>query len=487
MALASTTVFESRPGAGSATNGGGFVPGSSGTDWSQQNAAQYALTNGSATTGNATVNTVSTVADMVGNIVYVAGGTGSIVGGWYQILSQITGVSITLDRSTGLVTGTGVTLNVGGALDSAVTAEPLLTAGMTLWIKAGTTTLATPIVLANSGDATSGPIMWNGYHTARGDHDGTQPLITSSTNSCDLLRGNPGGSPSMFRQWDNINWSSTAGTPGSGITAGTNANGSNWSISNCKISGCKVGINCENATYAAIINLNVINCEITGCTVDAVSTSAVTLIDGCYLHGNSGYGVRCPSLAVNTTGGSVVEVENSVIYNNSLGGIYVLVGASVSGTAAIWLDLSHSAIVGNTNDGVQNAVANTRFAMLAIENCILYGNSGYGVNVTNAAALVILNRNNAYGANTSGPRNNLAAGTNDVTLTADPFTARTGNDFSLNLTVGGGAACKAAGFPGSIPGLVTAGFADVGALQSKAGAGGGQILQSSIIQGICAL
>src|SRR5579863_5594377 len=112
-ALPSTTVWEVRPTVGSNTNGGGFVTGSSGTDWSQFNAAQYALTNG-VTNGTTTVATTSASADMVGNIAYIAGGTGSITAAWYQIVSQTTGVSIVVDRSTGLTAGSGVTINIGG-------------------------------------------------------------------------------------------------------------------------------------------------------------------------------------------------------------------------------------------------------------------------------------------------------------------------------------------------------------------------------------
>jgi hypothetical protein len=53
---------------------------------------------------------------------------------------------------------------------------------------------------------------------------------------------------------------------------------------------------------------------------------------------------------------------------------------------------------------------------------------------------------NAYRNNTSGPRQYLTAGANDVTLTADPYTNEAGNDFSLNATAGGGAACTDTGF-----------------------------------------
>ncbi|HEY2253340.1 MAG TPA: right-handed parallel beta-helix repeat-containing protein [Planctomycetaceae bacterium] len=461
MSLSSTAFFEVRPGAGSATNGGGFVPGSSGTDWSQQNAAQYALTNGVATTGNATINTASASADMVGNIVYVAGGTGAITGAWYQILSQVTGTSITLDRSTGLVTGTGVTLNIGGALDLCATAEPLLTAGMTLWIKAtGTQTLTNPINLTAGGDATSGPITWQGYHTTRGDHDGTRPLITTATNSKDLIRSTA-GAPINYRVWDNLNFSSTAGTPGNGITGGSGGGGINFStISHCKISGCNAGIDGDNSAYFAFGNLNIVNVEVTGCA-DAIVNTSTLKVSGCCIHGNSGYGIKLPSLA-----STVLEciVRDTVIYANA-NGIYSLAAVAIANNQGALLDIDHCAIVGNTNDGIQNAAANGRLSVLSLQNSILYGNGGFGVNITNAAAMIVVNRNNAYGSNASGNRNNLAAGAGDVTLSADPFTAKSSNDFSLNSTAGGGAACKGAGFPGSIPGLVTAGSADIGALQ----------------------
>ena len=44
MALSASTVWEVRPATGSDNNGGGFVTGASGTDYSQQGTAQYALT-----------------------------------------------------------------------------------------------------------------------------------------------------------------------------------------------------------------------------------------------------------------------------------------------------------------------------------------------------------------------------------------------------------------------------------------------------------
>lgn len=456
MAIASTTVFEVRPGAGSATNGGGFVPGSSGTDWSQQNAAQYSVTDGVAN-GTTTVTSATAAfgTDVVGNIVFIGGA-------WYQIVSRTNGTTIVVDRA--ITAATGLTLKIGGALDLCATAEPLLTAGMTLWIKVGTQTLTNPIVLSNSGDSTNGPISWKGYDQVRGDHTANRPLITTSTNNKDLLQGALAGT--NFRAWDNINWSSTAGTPAGGITAGTNANASFWFVSNCKISGCKYGIAGDLNTYGALLYAAFVNVEITGCTNHGVFASGNLEFSGCYIHGNTGKGIDVPAQPF-ASGSELISVENSVIYSNA-GGIYVEAAAGQSNIRGAVVRLRHSAIVSNTADGINNAIANGNLSIVSLENAIIYGNGGWGVNLTNPSGIVSVNRNNAYGSNTSGDRNNLAAGTSDVSLSADPFTAKGSHNFSLNSTAGGGAACKAVGFPGSIAGLVTTGFADIGALQSAA-------------------
>jgi len=83
MALASATVWEVRT-AGNDTNGGGFVTGASGSDWSQQDAARTgadvtdisvtdAVAAGTTTITSATANFDTTI---VGNIVYFEGGRG---------------------------------------------------------------------------------------------------------------------------------------------------------------------------------------------------------------------------------------------------------------------------------------------------------------------------------------------------------------------------------------------------------------------------
>ena len=78
--------------------------------------------------------------------------------------------------------------------------------------------------------------------------------------------------------------------------------------------------------------------------------------------------------------------------------------------------------------------------------------------------------NNAFRNNTTANWHNYTASVGDIALSGTPFTSA-GTDFSLNATAGAGAACRAAGIPGTLPGAGTV-YADVGALQHSAGGGG---------------
>ncbi len=455
MPLSSTTVFEIRPGAGSATNGGGFVPGSSGTDWSQQNGPQYSVTDAVANgTTTVTSATASFGVDVVGNIAYINGA-------WYQIVSRTNATTIVVDRTIG--TATGLTLKIGGALDLCATAEPLLTAGMTLWIKAGTQTLTTKLTLTNNGDATNGPIAWKGYHTTRGDHDGTQPLITTATNNVDLLMLATAGGGSVgisFRTFDNLAFSSTAGTPGNGITGTTNSGSSaDIVISRCTISGCKIGICGDGLTYVPIAGI-VAMCEIKSCTSHAIQNSGNLTLLGSYIHDCTGWG-----FTTYYDQNMIINVVRTVVYNCAAGGIRIN-NNNATATSGTFLIIRACDIVSNGGNGISHETANGHLAMLALDSNIVWGqSSAIGVYVANADAEITFNGWNAYGNNQTD-RSNLPTGISDASLSADPFNGRTSNDFSLNSTAGAGAACKGAGFPGSIPGLGTAGAADIGTIQS---------------------
>ena len=91
MALSASTILEVRS-TGSDTNSFGFVTGASGTDWSQQDAAQYSVTDG-VTAGTTTITSASANfgTDVVGNLIYVQGGTAPVTAGWDQITVRTNG------------------------------------------------------------------------------------------------------------------------------------------------------------------------------------------------------------------------------------------------------------------------------------------------------------------------------------------------------------------------------------------------------------
>ena len=113
-----------------------------------------------------------------------------------------------------------------------------------------------------------------------------------------------------------------------------------------------------------------------------------------------------------------------------------------------------------------------------VQNCIAYNNGAYGIAV--AAGSAALNDRiargmwdyNFVGANVSSNYQNQSAGANDVALSADPFTDAANDDFSLNNTAGGGAACRAAAFPGAFRGSATTAYKDGGAVQHQDAGGG---------------
>ncbi len=106
-------------------------------------------------------------------------------------------------------------------------------------------------------------------------------------------------------------------------------------------------------------------------------------------------------------------------------------------------------------------------ATAQIDNCIFEGNVTAGANLSSAATVL---------RNCASFNNTKLAGTymidsGAIALSASPFTNAGSGDFSLNTTSGGGAACRAAGIPGTLGS--STGHADVGAIQHADPAGGG--------------
>jgi hypothetical protein len=451
VAIAATTVWEVRSG-GSDQNGGGYSSG--GTDWSQQDAAQYsvtdAVTNGTTTITSATANFGT---DVVGNVLYIQGGTGSITAGWYQITSWTNATTIVVDRSTGLTTGTGATLKIGGALASPGMAcgasggasGATAAAGNDIWIKSGTYTITSTsnnvsggrFTVPSNSSGNTGQIR--GYQTTRGDL-GTKPIIKA----------------------DGV------------ITTFTICTGAVW----CVIDNIEFDGNSRSGSTGVALGANearCLRCTFKNFTTAGITGTGTSLAEACYATTNSGpafaiparYCVAYANTATPFTGaGSGVGVSFCISWGNT--------GASTDGFTLAGSNacrLSHCVAYGNGRDGFRFPGTLNDWAT----NCVAYGNTGSGFNTTSAQSLGLLQTCAAGGNGTNFNASVTSLAENSITLTADPFTNAAGGDFSLNSTAGGGAALKALGFPTAFPGISTNNYIDIGAAQAVASASGGII------------
>jgi len=465
MALSASTVWEVRT-TGSDTNGGGFVTGASGTDWSQQNSAQYAVTDG-VTAGTTTITSATAAfgTGVVGNIIYVSGGTGSITAGRYQIVSRTNSTTIVVDRSTGLTTGTGVTLNIGGALATIGTALALMTqVPMTAYVKATGTyslaaTLSTPTQIGNAGE-----LRLIGYTTTRGDNG--QATVQQTASSTALITSASGSfaEQNAFVWW---NFVLDANSKGALLTGSSTIQHCFW---NCVLKNASTSTSCIAITG----DLTIENCDITGNTastsggiIGGTADSSIVVI-GCTLHGNTCSSTRMGVITTSQQGdddGAAVILSN-IIYDNS--------GANTKGVV---LNGYRAVVMNNTihnsgSDGIYlSGQYNNAIPAGVIKNNIITSNGGYGLNATNifgtTTALSVVN-NNAYYGNTSGSYNLISAGPSDISLAALPYISASTN-FALNSNSGQGASCRNIGYPSPVSSSNNLGsnFADIGALRHQ--------------------
>jgi hypothetical protein len=415
MALSAAQVWEVRT-TGSDSNGGAFKAGATGTDYSQQDAAQFS---GTDLAVDATLNTKVTsashnfVAADVGNVIQITAGAGWTVG-FYEIVS-VAANAATLDRSPAATSTTGGTWAEGGALATPGKAGSGHVGGNTIWVKGGPYTVSSAsanvaggcVSLATSFSATSYTTI-SGYTATRGD--GGQASRASSTGFSD--GGNTGR------------------------------------LTNCKAINCTTGFSISNA-------------DVVQCWADVCGTGFNMTSNG-WLFG-------CVAKSC-TTAGFQVQSGNA----DTCLAYLCAIGFSASGPFGTIRFLRCTA-ANNTSHGF--SINAGQFHGKEITNCVIYGNGGWGITVTSGGQVYVTNC--AFGANTSGATSlgtgSVSSGT--VTLTADPFVNAAGGNFALNSTAGGGAACRAAGTPGVFPAGLTTSYTDIGAVQHQdSGAGGGLLL-----------
>jgi len=436
MALSANSVWEVRT-AGSDTNGGAFVAGASGTDFSQQNSKNTAGNNISTTdlvaTGVATVTsaTASFTAAIVGNIIYLSG-TG-LTTGWYQAVTFTNSTTIVLDRSPG--TGTNGVMNIGGALASLGMVGASFITSNIVWIKNGSysVTSASNNVSGGCFSSAAATCRVEGYNSTRGDM-GSPPTLTASGISTFILvnfTGNEVACGNLILNGSAL--TSSCATAGSGRMV--------W-----------YGIAAQNCTNGGIKNTSgsalAINCTATGCSV--VSAIRVPRCYGCQSFSNtvtafdsdaspSGYFVNC--LAYGNTGATSD-------------------GFNPSSNAT----LINCVAYGNGRDGFRAGGGAGLVGML--QNCIAEANTGFGFNDTGDSFQLM----NCAAYNNTGGNTSFSSSTINTSFTigvSSFFIAAGSNNFQLNNTAGAGGALRGTAFPASFASGSTSTFRDVGIAQHQ--------------------
>lgn len=457
-ALPAATVWEVRPTNGVDTNGGGFVTGASGTDFSQQNAAQYTFADLASTNGTTSPCIVSSashsfVAADVGNVMQITAGT-SWTTGFYEIVS-VASNNATLDRACGSAASiSGGTYAVGGALKTLTKMNGAMVAGNISWVKAESTITTTSTITINFANGTSGTMpAINGYTSSRGDGGQVTIQASASTSGNILTLSSAGVTLANFV----VDCNSQTSTAGMTLNA-TGVRGWNVLVKNCT-STHGIAFNGETDCW---------QCTVTGQTA-ASDGGAFAILNNGQVH----LCAFCVAESNSVTGFNSTSVNQFICLhcisaNNS--------GASSHGYFSVMgtgqLVLLNCIAYKDGGDGIRASIGSQTGT--TIINTITYGNTGWGVNVT-TSQIPSGTRwfdYNSYGSNTSGNFTNFNAGTHDVSLTADPFVNGASNNFALNNTAGGGNALRGAGFPGTLA-IGGTGAVDIGVLQHSGG--GGQV------------
>lgn len=446
MAIAATAVWEVRT-TGNDANGGFYDSG--GTDYSQQDAAQLTLadvvTNG---TTSVTSATGGFTAAMIGNGINVAGAI-------RQISAFTSTNTITVDALISAASGQAG--RVGGALATPAVATGFMTGGNTAFIKYH----ASNVYGINQGstqNTTGGPMSLNVAHatskTRLVGYDSTR-TVTSTDANRPILRTTTGGANAI-------------------LVTGTSAR--QTEIVNLDLDGNSVALSrAVAASTTASAGIALLRCRLR--RMVTVVTSGLWTMEECQLQGNAG----------SIGGSTVVRMLGCVVSENT--SVFAPLAAGVSATRCIFArntgastdgvgcsanagagwHFDQCIFDGNGRHGIYCDPATAAQNFSIISNCLFTNNAGWGITAVVSQDNIRL-RNCAFYNNTSGNVNsNIPNAVGTVTLSADPYVNRqstvAASDYGLNTTAGGGAACRAAGFPGLLTATLTTSYADIGVAQ----------------------
>jgi hypothetical protein len=452
--------------------------GTWGVDYSQQTSPQFTFTDmvidgTTATKFTSAANPVGK--NFVGNLINVTSGTGFTVQR-VEVVSTST-TTATCDKSLGTLSSTGGNGKLGGCLDGPGTASGFYVYGNPIFWKTGayTTTATITFSVAGTPGAATPPARIIGYNSYRGDtvygvNAANRPTLTLSTNTglTALLLSGSG-------TWiDNVIVDCASLGTSDGIRLGGNY---------CRARNCTVKNFTSRGLYGSIGLIEFVACEATLGTSTATGRVVITgnssRVHECNIHDNA-----CVGIASNVT---TISIMNNLVTNNT--------GASSDGIT--WNN--DGQIEGNTvhasgRHGIVSLNGNS-IINVSVRGNLLTSNGGFGLKLSSSAGSAADpgTDGNAYWNNTSGTRSNADdigttnaangvapyVNTLDVILTADPYVLKASNDYRLNATAGGGAACRGFGVPTTWLGnSLTVSAPDMGAVQHVDSGGGGTTIFS---------
>jgi len=370
-ALPATAVWEFRT-SGNATNGGIFDPSAvnAGTDYSQQDAPQLALTDCTMATGGTTLHsdTGGFTAAMIGNWCHLSGT--HFTTGRRKITAVADGNNCTLcSDATDGTNGSAGTCSVGGAIyevngTNLVALLSLFAAGNTLYIKAGTYTITTAAVTAGTSGTAELPICVEGYHTTRGDAPtgDNRPLIDGGAYQITWAVG-----------WKRYHLRGT----GTAATVWYETNNAYGLIYNCRITNTSTSTRDAVRTHVT----KLIACEISAVTGKGVVTATAD-IRYCWIH-DCVTGVICQSV-ISVVGclieqcvAGIDQVTNGVLLT---GITFAGCGTAVTATTASFATVLDNLLAYNTIGANWTSGTNDRRNLLDYNNW--YGNGADVSNVT---------------------------------------------------------------------------------------------------------
>lgn len=514
MAISANAVWELRADAtASNVNGGFFVTGASGTDYSQQAAAQYNLTGVTTAGADAILLSASAAANMVGNAAHIISGT-NFTAGWYEIISVVAGVSITLDRTCTTGAGSVGVVNIGGAISLGAANDDAVfeagVAGNTWYVRQGTYTLGGTVTIALAGTHTSACTL-EGYAATRGDRPkgSTRPTFviggtTMTTGTSWIVR--------------NMIFTNVAGVDTFGILA----TGLSGIMTDCKV--IHLGSTADRAAIYCNPDTILIRCEAVCRLGNAVNCDGSVTFVGCYFH-DSNKGVRLAGTGLSHTLIGCVISNNkaigisfagantlgSIVYGctiygtqdvRSLYGVYFTAGCTdvrlinniiyghgvgvFHGTAGQDLGVDMNNIYYNNTTDVTDWVKGTGTISTALSFAGVTQLNGTTA-TTNAAVLtdgaadftnVTANQDYCYIVSGTGltAGHHLITGKTATTLTLSPapgtnavantvYFVATGNNYAPSTNALG------TGFPGELPAATSTSYEDIGGVQTQYGTG----------------